>query len=76
MRNKDGVYVLTPSLNKSFKFQSEWPYNNSQAYLLQTILKDLKEDTNRVFEENNDGYVFTTKVNYTSNKNMDKQKFT
>ena len=26
LRNDDGVYVLTPSLNKSFKFQSDWPY--------------------------------------------------
>ena len=31
LRNNDGVYVLTPSLNKSFKFQSEWPYNNSPS---------------------------------------------
>ena len=42
LKNTDGVYVLTPSLNKSFKFQSEWPYNNSQAYLLQTIIKDIE----------------------------------
>ena len=34
LKNETGVYVLTPSLNKSFKFQSDWPYNNSQAYLL------------------------------------------
>lgn len=74
LRNTDGIYVLTPSLNKSFKFQSEWPYNNSQAYLLQTILKDLKDDGDRVFEETEDGYIFTTKVNYSNNKNMVKQK--
>ena len=34
LRNNDGVYVLTPSIGKSFKFQSDWPYNNSQVYLL------------------------------------------
>lgn len=44
LRNKDGVYVVTPSLNKSFKFQSEWPYNNSQVYLLQSIVDDIKDD--------------------------------
>ena len=38
LRNDDGVYVVTPSLNKSFKFQSDWPYNNSQVYLLNSIL--------------------------------------
>ena len=36
------VRVLTPSLNKSFKFQSDWPYNNSQVYLLQTLLSDIQ----------------------------------
>ena len=30
LKNDDGVFILTPSLNKSFKFQSDWPYNNSQ----------------------------------------------
>ena len=34
LKNEDGVYVLTPSLNKSFKFQSDWPYINSQIYLI------------------------------------------
>ena len=32
LRNEEGVFVLTPAL-KSFKFQSEWPQNSSQAYL-------------------------------------------
>ena len=41
LKNKDGVYVVTPSLNKSFKFQSEWPYNSSQAYILSSLLKYL-----------------------------------
>ena len=38
LKNEDGVYVLTPSLNKSFKFQSDWPNNNSQVYLIQSII--------------------------------------
>lgn len=74
LKNDDGVYVLTPSLNKSFKFQSEWPYNNSQSYLLQTILLDIKNDKDKEFVSNDDGYVITTKVNYTSNKELLKQK--
>ena len=68
------VIVLTPSLNKSFKFQSEWPYNNSQIYLLQTILKDLESDDNRVFEENENEYIFTATVNYSNNSELKKQK--
>ena len=41
LRNDDGVFVLTPSLNKSFKFQCDWPYNNSQVYILESIIEDL-----------------------------------
>lgn len=72
LRNSDGVYVLTPSLNKSFKFQSEWPYNNSQSYILQTILKDMKGE-GVTFEVTSDGYKFLTGVNYSSNSDMKKQ---
>ena len=49
--------VVTPSLNKSFKFQSEWPYNNSQIYLLQPILMDLENDKNLKFEAKNNEYI-------------------
>lgn len=65
---------MTPSLNKSFKFQSEWPYNNSQSYLLQTILTDIKNDKEKQLTNNDDGYVITTKVNYSNNKDLEKQK--
>jgi len=74
LRNKDGVYVVTPSLNKSFKFQSDWPYNNSQSYLLTSLLDDLNNDESKTFEETEDGYIFTTIVNYPNNQKLIKQK--
>jgi len=74
LRNDNGVYVVTPSLNKSFKFQSEWPYNNSQSYLLQTILTDLENDNEKTFEQTNDNYIFTSKVNYVNNEDLVSQK--
>ena len=74
LKNEDGVYVLTPSLNKSFKFQSEWPYNNSQSYILQVLLDDIKNDSDRVFEEMENGCIFTTKTNYSNNPDLKKQK--
>lgn len=76
LRNNDGVYVITPSLNKSFKFQSEWPYNNSQSYLLQSVAKDLKEDKDYKFVKKDKNYIFTTKVNYPNNPNYIKQNIT
>ena len=74
LKNEEGVYILTPSLNKSFKFQSDWPYSNSQIYLLESLLTDIKNSENRKFSEQNDGYVFSTTVNYPNNKNLVSQK--
>ncbi len=74
LKNNDGVYVLTPTLNKSFKFQSDWPYNNSQVYLLQTLLADIQNDNNKEFKETSQNYIFTTSVNYPNNSDLVKQK--
>ena len=74
LKNDDGVYVVTPSLNKSFKFQSDWPYSNSQIYLLEAIVNDIKDDKERSFKETKNGYTFTTAVNYPNNRNLIKQK--
>lgn len=76
LKNDDGVYVLTPSLNKSFKFQSDWPYNNSQVYLIQSILDDILKDEQRSLVENENGYLFTTSVNYPNNHRLIKQVVT
>lgn len=73
LKNSDGVYVLTPSLNKSFKFQSEWPYNNSQSYILQSILSDIKGTKDKATKSTKDGFTITTKVNYSNNKKLTKQ---
>ncbi len=74
LKNKSGVYVLTPSLNKSFKFQSDWPYSNSQIYLLDAIMNDINKEENRKFTESKDRYIFVTTVNYPNNSNLKKQK--
>ena len=74
LKNKDGVYVLTPALNKSFKFQSDWPYNNSQIYLLKSLINDIKEDKNATFNKKEDSYVFKSKVRYVNNTKLDYQK--
>lgn len=68
------VYVLTPSLNKSFKFQSNWPENNSQVYIIQSVLVDINEDKNVKLEEKDGNYILTVKVNHSNNKNLSSQK--
>ena len=76
LKNEDGVYVLTPSLNKSFKFQSDWPNSNSQIYLLQSIMDDINKNKDRTFKDDKKTYTFTTNVDYPNNKKLIKQKIT
>lgn len=74
LKNDNGVYVLSPNLNKSFKFQSNWPYDNSQSYIMQSVLNDIKNDKNYKMKKTKEGYVFTSKVNYKNNKNLTHQE--
>lgn len=74
LKNSDGVYVISPSINKSFKFQSTWPNNNSQVYLLGSLVTDLKNDKEAGFEQQDNNFIFTTKVNYPNNPSYVKQQ--
>ncbi|MBX9958009.1 outer membrane lipoprotein carrier protein LolA [Peribacillus simplex] len=76
LKNDDGVYVLTPALNKSFKFQSEWPENSSQAYLFESLVKDITEDKSATYKETDKHYVFETKTRYQNNKMLPYQEIT
>jgi len=74
LKNNEDIYVITPSLNKSFKFQSEWPDNSSQAYLLCSLIKDIENDKNKEITETDNGIIIKTKVNYPNNKELKYQK--
>lgn len=74
LKNEEGVFVLNPTLNKSFKFQSDWPLNSSQPYLLQSIVKDILNDSNAVVQKQKDTFVIETKVDYLKSKELVKQK--
>jgi len=71
LRNNNEVYVVTPSLNKSYKFVSEWPYNSSQSYILNSLVQDIEEDEEIVFEELEDGYSLKVDVNYPNNDELE-----
>ncbi len=74
LRNDDGVYVITPALNKSFKFDSVWPENSSQAYLLESLFNDVNKDNKAKFNETETGYVIQSNVNYPNNSDLSYQK--
>jgi outer membrane lipoprotein-sorting protein len=74
LKSTDGVYVVTPNLNKSFKFQSEWPDNGSQAYLIDSLVKDIKNDSTASSIKEKDNYIISAKVNYPNNSSLVNEK--
>ncbi|WP_458415005.1 LolA family protein [Schinkia sp. CFF1] len=76
LRNKEGVFVITPALNKSFRFQSDWPENTSQAYLYESLVSDILNDDQAKFTQTETEYVFETKTNYQNNKTLPTQEIT
>ncbi len=73
LRNDDGVFVLTPHLNKSFRFQSDWPENQGQVYLYQSLVQSILMDNERQFTTDDKSYVFDVAANY-QNGSLARQK--
>lgn len=74
LRNNEGVFVLTPHLNKSFRFQSGWPENNGPLYLYETLARSIIDDAERQMKMDDKQYVFEVKANYSGNRSLTKQK--
>lgn len=60
LRNKEGVFVVTPAVGKTYKFQSDWPEKNSQAYLIGALAEDIRADKKATMKEEEKEYVFET----------------
>ncbi len=71
VRNEEGVFVLTPSLNQAFQFQSEWPNNSPKPYIYQSLLAFLKEGKK---EKVKDGYLITGKMTYENDERVKSQE--
>lgn len=76
IKNEEGTYVVSPALNKSFKFQGDWPLNSSQGYLLQSIYKDLLNDKDKKINIENNKVIIEHKINHKTNSDWIKQKVT
>lgn len=70
LKNEEGLYVITPSLNKSFKFDSTWPANSSQAYILSSLINDINKDETTKVTIKDDEYIIKCKVNYPNNADL------
>lgn len=74
LRNDEGVFVLTPSINKSYKFQNDWPNQHSQPYLYNSLVDDINNDSERQFKMTENYYVFDVKTNYKGNQQLPTQE--
>lgn len=74
LKDGESVYVVTPALNKSFKFQSEWPDNSSQSYLLKSLVKDIEKTEEPKIDENDEYYIVNADVNYPNNASLKTEK--
>src|SRR5690625_7951752 len=70
LKNDEGVFVLTPALNKSFKFQTDWPENSSQPYLYQSLVNDVLKDSEAELQQDDSHYIFLTKTHYQGNNHL------
>lgn len=71
LKNQDGVFVITPSLNQAFQFQSEWPNNSPKPYIYQSLLTFLND--NKV-EKVKDGFLVQGDMTYENDDRVKKQE--
>lgn len=74
VKNETGTYVISPTLNKSFKFKSDWPINSSNGFVLQSIIKDMMNDQDKVLTIEDDSYVIENKIRHNTNSKWESQK--
>ena len=73
IRNAEGVFVVTPTLNQIFKFQGNWPSNSLKPYLLQSM-REIAADESAQIEQTEEGYQISAVVTYPNNRNFTQQK--
>lgn len=71
VRNETGVFVLTPSLNQAFQFQSEWPNNSPKPYIFQSLLSFFKANK---YEKVKDGYIVSGDMSYENDDRVKSQE--
>lgn len=73
IRNAEGVFVVTPTLNQIFKFQGNWPSNSLKPYLLQSM-REIAADESAQIEQTEEGYQISAGVTYHNNRNFTQQE--
>lgn len=71
VRNDEGVFVLTPSLNQAFKFQSDWPNNSPKPYIYDSLIAFLEEGER---EKTKEGYQVVGDIEFQNDKRIKSQE--
>lgn len=74
LKNEEGVYALTPSVSKQFKFESLWPNNGSHIYLPTSVITDYINDPAKSFKEEDGKLVLTSVINHKVHSNYKYQQ--
>lgn len=72
LRNKDGVYVLTPKLNQVYQFKGDYPLNSPKPYLYHSMIDAFKDKEVEV-EKLNDGYLISYDCEYENSPSWKKE---
>ena len=72
LRNKDGVYVLTPKLNQVYQFKGDYPLNSPKPYLFHSLIEGIKKEDSNI-EKMNDGYLINYTCDYENSPNWKSQ---
>lgn len=70
VRNNEGVFVITPTLNQIFKFQSDWPNNSPKPYMYHSLLSAFDNGTVESIDE---GYLVNDVVSYPNDVRVSSQ---
>ncbi len=71
IRNNEGVFVLTPSLNQVFQFKSDWPNQSPKPYIYQSLISFLKDNE---YEKIKDGYQVMGDIVYENDSRIKSQE--
>ena len=72
LRNKDGVFVLTPKLNQVYQFKGDYPLNSPKPYLYHSLIDGVKANKTNV-EKLSDGYLISYDCEYENSPSWKKQ---
>lgn len=72
LKNTDGVFVLTPTLNQVYKFKGDWPLNNPKPYLYHSLMETF--DSEHTIKTVDDGFIVSAISKYPNSPSWAKQE--